>query len=155
MAQYALLVGVAAGVLYAIPYLGALTTAVVTFLIATAAGGIGFGGWAVAATFGLNQIFDNFVTPRVVGGGVGLNPVFALFALTLGGELFGFWGLLFAVPLAASIQVILFRFFPILTEPTPDAFLRAQGVRPKDRESAKVMGDAPPETKRTKRAGPG
>ena len=150
LAQYALLVGVAAGVLYSIPYIGALTTALVTFLVASAAGGLSFGVWAILATLLLNQIFDYYVTPRIVGGGVGLHPVIALFSLTLGGALFGFWGLLFSVPIAASIQVILFRYFPILKTPTPDAFLRAQGIRPSEGASTKILADAPEETKAEK-----
>lgn len=134
LAQYALLVGVVAGVLYAVPYLGSLTTALVTFLVAFAAAttpnhpGLIFGLWAVAATLGLNQIFDNIVTPRVVGGGVGLHPVLAIFALVMGGTLFQIWGMLLSVPIAASIQVILFRLYPNLTTPTPPAFLHAQGM---------------------------
>lgn len=144
MAGYALLVGAAAGLLYAVPYIGALATALVTFLIAFAAGGLGFGGIAVALTLFLNQIFDNVVTPRVVGGGVGLHPVAALFALTLGGALFGLAGLLLSVPIAASVQVILFHVFPKLTTPTPPTFLRAQGIRADEAESSKILeGEEP------------
>lgn len=131
LAGYALLVGTAAGVLYAVPYLGSTTTALITFLVAFASGGIGFGVWAVVLTLILNQIFDNIITPRVVGGGVGLHPVIAIFALIVGGELFHLWGMLLSVPIAASIQVILFRLFPQLAEPTPAPFLRVQGV-PRD-----------------------
>ena len=138
LASYALLVGSAAGVLYAVPYLGSATTALITFLVAFAAGGVGFGGLAVLLALVINQVFDNIVTPRVVGGGVGLNPVVAIFALILGAKLFGIWGMLLSVPVAASIQVVLFRLFPKLTTPTPASFLRAQGV-PRDQiEASKV-----------------
>ncbi len=74
----------------------------------------------------------------MVGGGVGLHPVMSLFALVLGGTLFSIPGMLLSVPVAASIQVILFRLYPKLTTPTPAPFLRAQGVPPDKRESAKV-----------------
>ena len=145
VAHYALLVAVAGGLLYSVPYLGPLVTALMTFIIAFAAGGVGFGLGAVAATLVLNQIFDNVITPRIVGGGVGLHPVASLFALTLGGALFGLWGLLLSVPVAASIQAILFRLFPKLTTPTPAAFLAAQGVPPDEEASAKILtGDAAP-----------
>lgn len=146
VARYALLVGAAAGLLYAVPYIGALATSLVTFLVAFAAGGAGFGGIAVGATLLLNQIFDNVITPRVVGGGVGLHPVASLFALTLGGALFGLWGLLLSVPVAASVQVVLFRLFPKLATPTPPAFLRAQGIRPgtgDDEAPAVLKGEDP------------
>ncbi len=146
IAQYALLVAVAGGLLYSVPYLGPLVTALITFLITFAAGGVSFGIWGVLATLILNQVFDNVITPRVVGGGVGLHPVVSLFALTLGGSLFGLWGLLLSVPIAASIQAICFRLFPKLTTPTPPAFLAAQGVPPDEDASAKILKgeDAPP-----------
>jgi len=130
LASYALLVGAAAGVLYAVPYIGAITIALVTFLVAFAAGDLNFALLAVALTLGLNQVFDNIVTPKVVGGGVGLHPIMALFALAIGGELFQLWGLLLSVPVAASVQVILYRLFPKLSEPTPNAFLIAEGADP-------------------------
>ena len=145
LAHYALLVGVAAGILYAIPYLGSTVTALVTFLVAFAAAtadhasGAAFGGIAVAATLAMNQVFDGVVTPRVVGGGVGLSPIMAIFALVIGGELFGIWGMLFSVPLAGSIQAILFRLYPKLTTPTPPTFLTAQGVALDEKESVKVL----------------
>ncbi len=128
LANYALLVGTLAGVLYAVPYLGSLTTALITFVVAFTAGGIGFGVEAILLLLVINQVFDNIITPRVVGGGVGLHPVLAIFALILGGELFHVWGMLLSVPIAASIQVILFRVFPRLAKPTPLAFLRAHAA---------------------------
>ena len=145
LAQYALLVGAAAGVLYAVPYLGSFTTALVTFIVAFAAAtgdhhsGLTFGGIAVAATLVVNQVFDNVVTPRVVGGGVGLHPILALFALVIGGELFGIAGMLLSVPIAGSIQAILFRLYPRLTQPTPPPFLVVQGVPLDAKESSKIL----------------
>jgi len=158
MWQYALLVGAAAGVLYAVPYIGAISTALITFLVAFAAAtgdhasGLAFGGIALGATLLLNQIFDNVVTPRVVGGGVGLNPIASLFSLVIGGALFGLPGLLLSVPLAGSIQVVLFRLFPRLTEPTTRPFLEAQGVPPDEREGPKVMAGDKSVTAKNKRA---
>ena len=145
--RYALIVGFVGGLLYTIPYVGPLLTSVITFLVCFAAGGIGFGGFGILATLLLNQIFDNLIAPRVLGGGVGLNPVLSIFALTLGGTLFGLWGLLLSVPIAASIQAILFRLFPKLTTPTPPSFLRAQGVRPGEAASAEILkGEDAPKT---------
>jgi hypothetical protein len=115
----------------------------VTFVVGFATGDFGFGLLAVLSTLVVNQTFDNVIAPKVVGGGVGLNPVLAIFSLTLGGCLFGFWGLLFSVPIAASIQVILFRLFPKMTKPTPVSFLRAHGVPPGHGASSKIMSDAP------------
>lgn len=144
LARYALLVGVLAGILYAVPYLGSLSTALVTFLVCFAAAapshhGVSFAVTAILLTLALNQIFDNIITPKVVGGGVGLHPVIALFALVIGGELFGIWGMLLSVPIAGSIQAILFRIYPKLTTPTPQPFLSAQGVNSDDKPAPKVM----------------
>lgn len=132
MYSYALIVGFAGGLLYTVPYIGPLLTGVITFIVCFAAGGVSFGGVGLVVTLILNQIFDNVIAPRILGGGVGLNPAMSIFVLTLGGTLFGLWGLLLSVPVAASIQAILFRLFPKLTTPTPAAFLRAQGVRPEE-----------------------
>ncbi len=143
LARYALLVGVAAGILYAVPYVGSLSTAVVTFLVSFAAAqpsghGLVFGLVAVGLSLVVNQVFDGVVTPKVVGGGVGLHPVIAVFALVIGAELFGIWGMLLSVPVAGSIQAILFRVFPKLSTPTPDTFLRKQGIQPDDMPSPKT-----------------
>lgn len=79
----------------------------------------------MVSVLAVNWTYDNIVTPRIVGGGVGLHPVTAIFALALGGRLGGFWGLVLSVPVAASIQAVLFRIFPRLTNPTPDDLLRS------------------------------
>jgi|GEM_PF-2466124 len=124
MRGYALLLGFMAGLLYAVPYVGALAILV---LAAVAALATGSGTWALLITAGvllvLNQAFDMVVYPRVVGGEVGLHPLMALFALLLGGNLMGLWGMLLSVPAAASVQVILFRLFPRIKAPTPLSLL--------------------------------
>jgi predicted PurR-regulated permease PerM len=74
----------------------------------------------VVALAVINQVFDQVITPRIVGGLVGLHPVVSLFALTAGGELFGLAGLILAVPIAASIQVVILSLWPQLAAPLPD-----------------------------------
>jgi predicted PurR-regulated permease PerM len=140
MIQYALLLGVSAGVLYAIPYLGSFTIGIVTFLVAFSAGGFRFGVIALFMTLVVNQTFDNVVAPKIIGGGNGLNPLFVIFALSLGGALLGIWGLLLAVPVAASIQVIVCRLWPRLAEPTPPSFLIQHGVPPAKGATTQVLG---------------
>ena len=62
---------------------------------------------AVAAIFAIGQAVEgNFLTPKLVGGKVGLHPVWLLFALSAFGALFGFVGMLVAVPAAAMIGVV-------------------------------------------------
>src|SRR5205807_8458562 len=70
--------------------------------------------------------FDYGLTPRLVGGSVGLHPIVNIFALMCGATLFGVWGMLLAVPVGASIQLLVIYFFPKLVEkpqppPLPDA----------------------------------
>jgi len=61
----------------------------------------------VAGIFAAGQFVEgNILSPRLVGGAVGLHPVWMIFALMAFGYLFGFVGLLLAVPLAASIRIV-------------------------------------------------
>ena len=118
--SYALLLGFAAGLLYAVPFVGPFVTALLAGVVSLATGhSIGSTGLLLAVVLAQNQAFDNFVVPRVVGDSVGLHPLLTLFALFMGGEMFGLWGMLLSVPVAASIQVVLFRRFPKLSAPTP------------------------------------
>ncbi len=121
--KYGIILGLLSGVLYAVPYLGAILTTLLVFLVglATYPHGVGQALWPTMATFVLNQfIFDPIVTPRVVGKSVGLHPVLSLFALLSGGQLFGLVGMILAVPVAASIQEVVFEFCPELKpEPRP------------------------------------
>ena len=62
---------------------------------------------AVAAIFGIGQFVEgNYLQPKIIGGHVGLHPVWLMFALAVFGTLFGFVGLIVAVPLAAMVGVI-------------------------------------------------
>jgi predicted PurR-regulated permease PerM len=70
-----------------------------------------WGDWVsigiVAAIFAFGQFFEgNILSPKLVGGSVGLHPVWLLFALSAFGSLFGFVGMLVAVPVAAMIGVL-------------------------------------------------
>jgi len=104
---FGLVVGIAAGLLTFIPYLGAATGFVIGIAIAL----VNFDGWSgpiwVAIIFAIGQVLEgNVLTPKLVGDRVGLHPVWIIFALLAGGTLFGFLGLLLAVPTAAGIGVL-------------------------------------------------
>jgi len=134
---YALLLGFAAGILYAVPYVGAFATITlaVTVMLTTGGGAAG----AITAAIGLfvlNQFFDNVLMPKIVGGGVGLHPILSVFALLLGANLFGLWGMLLSVPVAASIQAVLFRLYPRLAAPTPISMLLGLGGKEARRAEA-------------------
>ncbi len=106
--QFGLVVGVVAGLLTFIPYVGAIVGGALAVGLALFQF---WGEWwwivAVYAVFQSGQFVEgNILTPRLVGSSVGLHPVWLLLALSVFGSLFGFVGLLVAVPLAAALGVI-------------------------------------------------
>ena len=110
--KYGMVAGFVAGLLTFIPYVGALVGGVLAIGLALFQF---WGEWwtvgGVAIIFAVGQnVEGNFLTPMLVGSSVGLHPVWLLFALSVFGALFGFAGMLVAVPIAAAIGVIA-RFF--------------------------------------------
>ncbi|TAM43467.1 MAG: AI-2E family transporter [Gammaproteobacteria bacterium] len=116
----ALPIGIAAGLLSFVPYLGFLTGLVAA----------GIGAWVqfqdahmllwVAALFGFGQALEGLVlTPRLVGERTGLHPVAVIFAVMAGGQLFGFTGVLLALPVAAVLKVWLRHLHEYYVPPAP------------------------------------
>lgn len=106
--QFALPIGMVAGMLVVIPYVG-MVTGLVLATLAAAAQFTSFGSvllvWAV---FGAGQLLEGMVvTPRLVGERIGLHPLALIFALLAFGQMFGFFGVLLAVPLSAVSLVCL------------------------------------------------
>lgn len=102
-----LLVGLAAGFISFIPYLGASTGLIVGVGIAIFQYSEIAPILIVAGIFLVGQTLESYVlTPRLVGDRVGLHPVWIIFALLAGGAVFGFTGILLAVPVAAVIGVL-------------------------------------------------
>jgi predicted PurR-regulated permease PerM len=107
--NHGLLIGVAAGLISFVPYLGSLTGLLVATCVAIAQF---WPSWTsillVPSIFFVGQSLADYVlSPYLVGRRVHLNPVWLMFALFAFGYLFGFVGLLIAVPLAAAIGVLL------------------------------------------------
>lgn len=106
--NFGLLIGLFAGLISFIPYVGSMVGLVLALIVAI----VQF--WpdfmmigAVIAVFALGQFFEgNILQPRLVGKSVGLHPVWLMFALFAFGALFGFVGMLIAVPAAASVGVL-------------------------------------------------
>ncbi|MBI3909596.1 MAG: AI-2E family transporter [Armatimonadetes bacterium] len=127
---YALVIAVLAAILYAIPYIGAWTVLATVVLVAWMTGHhLGYILWVFFAELLVLQVFDQVITPRVVGGRVGIHPVTGLFALTVGGWLFGLPGMVLAVPIAASLKVVAGHFYPRLVEPMPEGAPREYAER--------------------------
>lgn len=112
--KFGLLIGLIAGLISFIPYVGSVIgfVAAVGMAVVQTWPDPDFTYVAIiAAIFGVGQFLEgNVISPRLVGGSVGLHPVWLMFALFAFGSLFGFVGLLLAVPIAAAIGVVL-RFF--------------------------------------------
>lgn len=106
--NFGVLIGLSAGLLSFIPYVGSLTGLLLSVGVAI----VQFwpDWWMVAATFGVFSVGQfiegNILSPKLVGASVGLHPVWLMFALLAFGSLFGFVGLLLAVPLAAAVGVL-------------------------------------------------
>ncbi len=121
-----LIVGITAGVLSFIPYVGSITGGVTSIGLALAQ----FPTWAgvaeVVAVFVTGQLLEGYVIyPRFLGDRVELHAVWVIFALFAGGAVFGFLGVLLAVPVAAMIGVLA-RFWlrrylasPLYSDPPP------------------------------------
>ena len=103
-----LLIGIGAGLISFIPYVGAMTGIAVGVGIAIVQFDTMIPIAMVAGIFLIGQIAESyFLTPRLVGDKVGLHDLWIMFALMAGGSLFGFSGVLLAVPTAAVIGVLI------------------------------------------------
>ena len=106
--NFGLMIGLISGLITFIPYVGSMTGLVLSLAVAVAQ------FWpdyysilTVLGIFVFGQFVEgNILSPKLVGGSVGLHPVWVIFALLAFGYLFGFVGLLVAVPLAATIGVL-------------------------------------------------
>ncbi len=111
----ALVVGIAAGVLYSVPYIGAFITVAITAAAAFVGGGMPMMAWAIGTSIVLHQIvFDQMISPRLLGGTVGLHPILSIVALLSGNLLLGIIGMILAVPVAACIQILILALVPKL-----------------------------------------
>lgn len=106
--RYALLLGILTGVLNLIPYAGFYASLLVAAIIALVSGDpiIGKLLSVIALYVGLNMIETTVLSPRIIGPRVGLHPVTLILSLVVFGWLFGFVGLLIAVPAAAIIIMV-------------------------------------------------
>lgn len=106
--ELALLLGFIAGLVSFVPYLGLIVGIALSGLAAF----FQFGEWLpivyVAIVFSVAQMIEGMLlTPRFVGERIGLHPVAVIFAVLAGGQLFGFTGVLLALPVAAVVMVLL------------------------------------------------
>ena len=106
--ELAFVVGLVASLVSFVPYLGVI----VGVVLASFAALVQFPDWmhllGVFAVFGVGQVLEGMVlSPLLVGDRIGLHPVAVIFSVMAGGQLFGFLGVLLALPVAAVIVVLL------------------------------------------------
>jgi len=102
------LIGMIAGLISFVPYLGAITGVIMAIVAALVQYQDWFHLLLVLAVFGIGQLIEGYVlVPKLVGDKIGLHPVAVIFAVLAGGELFGFLGVLLALPVASVVMVVL------------------------------------------------
>ena len=125
--EFAIAIGVVSGLVSFVPYLG--------FVF-----GIGLAGLTVAmspdplwplvgvvATFTVAQVIEgSILTPKLVGDRIGLHPVIVIFAVAAGGQLFGFFGILLALPAAAVLSVLVRFAFDRYLKEHPEALVEIE-----------------------------
>ena len=121
----ALLVGVLAGILEAVPYLGPIATAVVAVALALAQSPEKI-WWVVGACVVIQQIENAVLVPRIMDRAVGVNAVVTLLAIAAFGTLLGIGGAIMAIPLAVIIQVLIERLLLNAAEAEPEIVGRDQ-----------------------------
>ena len=108
--------GAISGVMYMVPYIGAALTILLVGGVCLMAG-----KQVLLIVFLMvllhHVFFDQIVTPRIVGQHVGLHPILSIVALLMGASLLGIPGMILAVPIAATVQMIVLAIFPKLSSP--------------------------------------
>ena len=119
---FALVLGIIAGLFEILPYVGPILgaiPAVVVALLSNPASAI----WVIVAFFSIQQVENLILVPRISGKSVQLHPAMVMVVLVVGNELAGFWGMLLAVPITATIRdVFKYLYLRLLDEPlAPEA----------------------------------
>jgi predicted PurR-regulated permease PerM len=122
--EFALAIGVVSGLVSFVPYLGFVFGIALAGLVVALEPNPLWPMIGVIATFSIAQFIEgSLLTPKLVGDRIGLHPVIVIFAVAAGGQLFGFFGILLALPAAAVLSVIMrFAYHRYLRE-NPDISL--------------------------------
>ncbi len=147
--EHALAIGVLSGLLSFVPYLG---PAVGVFLGGISALVQGSDLWMLAGVgivFVVSQGIENyFLTPKFVGDRIGLHPVMVIFSVMAGGQLFGFFGVLLALPVAAVVTVFVRHFYDWYAVPSEDVPATPESISAETADGAHELAaeDALPES---------
>ncbi|AWB65189.1 AI-2E family transporter [Saccharobesus litoralis] len=118
--RYAILLGVAVGLSVLIPYIGAAVVTIPVAAVALFQFGVSAEFWYVMIAYGIIQAIDgNVIVPILFSQAVNLNPVVIIIAVLFFGGLWGFWGVFFAIPLAALVKAVI-NAWPASSQPKLD-----------------------------------
>lgn len=109
--KYALILGLFIGAMDMIPYFGSIISFVISLIVTFITGGVWKGVWTGVVLLVLQQIDGNLLGPKIMGNSLEIRPLWIIFAVTVGGALFGFMGMLFSVPVLAIIRAIMSDYF--------------------------------------------
>ncbi len=115
--KFGILLGIFAGVISFVPYLGSFIGGGLTLVLGFAQFGISHQLIFISTIFIFGQLFESyFLTPKLVGEAIKLNPIWIIFALMTGAYLSGFAGVLIALPIAAILGVVVRHYFKKIFE---------------------------------------
>lgn len=108
--KYAIMLGIMIGIFNLIPYFGAIIAGVIAVLITLLTGGFFQALWTAILLIILQQIDGNFTSPKIMGEVLDASPLLIIFAVTLGGGLFGIGGMILSVPVAITLKMAITEF---------------------------------------------
>jgi predicted PurR-regulated permease PerM len=114
--DYAIIIGIFAGITNMIPYVGPIVGTVLAAIMALLSGTPINVLYAVIAMLIVQQIDGHLLAPKIVGDSVGLHAVFIIIAILIGGDVGGILGMLLAVPIAASLKVLINNWYENYTK---------------------------------------
>jgi len=144
-------IGILAGILTVVPYVGFFIALIVSALLALLDGGTGACLAVIGYMVFVHLVDITFVTPRIVGGSIGLSPVWVILALLAGGKVAGFIGLLAAIPVASVLRVLVgeavdyyrtTRFYTAM--PAPEGVVHTVELTPVDGPDGDFLPPPPP-----------
>lgn len=108
--RYAVILGLFIGAMDMIPYFGSIISVVIAEIVIFITGGIWKTVWTAIVLLILQQLDGNLLAPKIMGISLDMRPLEIIVAVTVGGSLFGFLGMLISVPVAAVIRTIIIDF---------------------------------------------
>ena len=108
--KYAIILGIMIGLFNLIPYFGAIIAVSITVIITFLTGEPLQSLWVALSLLVLQQIDGNFIGPKIMGEVLDASPLWIIFAVTLGGGLFGIGGMIISVPVLITIKMAITEF---------------------------------------------